>query len=188
MLAPLVLAVAQALAAGPAAAAACPSNATLVAGWSVGARILRSVSEPGAAACCAACEEEPRCLAFVLDDKECYLKADVDSFHAKAGQTAGFVRAPAPPHRPTPPGPPAPGPPGPPAPGPPGSPQWETVVATPTPVIGRAESAAHGIFAGFETGQFQRIGDTSRRRDCHFAGTPPSSILKRLLNGEGGAA
>jgi len=33
-------------------------------------------------------------------------------------------------------------------------------VATPTPVIGRAQAAAHGIFAGFETGQYQRIGDT----------------------------
>ena len=28
----------------------------------------------------------------------------------------------------------------------------------------------------------------SRRRDCHFAGTPSSSLLRRLLNGEGVAA
>ena len=28
----------------------------------------------------------------------------------------------------------------------------------------------------------------SRRRDCHFTGTPVSSILKRLRKGEGGAA
>ena len=26
---------------------------------------------------------------------------------------------------------------------------------------------------------------SSRRRDCHFAGTPSSSLLKRLLKGEG---
>ena len=28
----------------------------------------------------------------------------------------------------------------------------------------------------------------SRRRDCHSAGTPSPSLLKRLLKGEGGAA
>ena len=32
--------------------------------------------------------------------------------------------------------------------------------ATPAPLIDRAQGAAHGIFAGFETGQYQRIGDT----------------------------
>ena len=31
-------------------------------------------------------------------------------------------------------------------------------------------------------------GGASRRRDCHFTDTPSSSILKRLLKGEGGAA
>ena len=34
----------------------------------------------------------------------------------------------------------------------------------------------------------KRKGPNSRRRDCHFAGTPSSSLLKRLLTGEGGAA
>ena len=29
---------------------------------------------------------------------------------------------------------------------------------------------------------------SSRRRDCHFTDTPFSSVLKHLLNGEGGAA
>ena len=147
MLAPVALAATHAAGPGPAGC-----NATLVAGWSVGATILKSLSAPSTAACCAACVAEARCLAFVLHGQECFLKADVRSFHAKEGQTAGFVRAPAPPHPPTPaprpppsPGPPA-GPPAPPA--PPGSPQWETVVATPTPVIGQAQAAAHGIFAG----------------------------------------
>ena len=28
----------------------------------------------------------------------------------------------------------------------------------------------------------------ARRRDCHFADTPPPSLLKHLLQGEGGAA
>ena len=31
-------------------------------------------------------------------------------------------------------------------------------------------------------------GQSSRRRDCHCAGIPSSSLLKRLLKGEGGAA
>ena len=135
-------------------------NASLRTGWSVGQTILRTSSQPSTAACCAACVSEPRCAAFVLDGRTCFLKADGENSHAKPGQTAGFVRVPAPAPGPAPsPGPPAP-PPAPTPPAPPGSPQWETVEATPTPLIDKEQGAAHGIFAGFETGQYQRIGDT----------------------------
>ena len=36
-------------------------------------------------------------------------------------------------------------------------PQWEVVAATALPVIDRSRASAHGIFAGFETGQFMRL-------------------------------
>ena len=37
-------------------------------------------------------------------------------------------------------------------------------------------------------GFMQPQGHISRRRDCQFAGTPSSSLLKRLLKVQGGAA
>ena len=77
VLAPVALAATHAAAPGPAGC-----NATLVAGWSVGATILKSLSAPSTAACCAACVAEARCLAFVLHGQECFLKADAGSFHA----------------------------------------------------------------------------------------------------------
>lgn len=134
-------------------------NASLRTDWSVGQTILRSSRQPSPAACCAACVADSRCATFVLDGKECFLKADGENSHAKPGNYAGFVRVPppAPAPGPRPPAPPA-HPVGPPA--PPGSPQWQTVMATPTPLIDQQHAAAYGIFAGFETGQYQRIGDT----------------------------
>ena len=46
-----------------------------------------------------------------------------------------------------------------------------------------AKAIASSLF-----GHENRWGKISRRRDCHFAGTTPSSLLKRQLKGEGGAA
>ena len=138
------------LACGRGSANPLPCNATVRAGWSVGMKILQTTSDPPAA-CCAACVALPTCMAFVTDGGKCYLKADLGLPHPKAGNTAGIVRGTLPPPPPPPPTPPAPAP---------GAPQWELFEATATPIIGQAQARQHGILAGFETGQFQRLGET----------------------------
>jgi len=39
-------------------------------------------------------------------------------------------------------------------------PQWEVVSSSAEPVIGPSEALEHGIFQGFETGQYMKIGNT----------------------------
>jgi hypothetical protein len=39
-------------------------------------------------------------------------------------------------------------------------PQWEVVSAAPEPVIGAEQAIPHGIFQGFETGNYMNVGDT----------------------------
>ena len=132
-----------------------PCNATLRPGWSVGTKILQQTRDP--LDCCAACIALPTCMAYVTEGDNCYLKADLELPHPKAGNTAGIVRGSLPPLPPPPPPPPPPTPPPPP---PPGAPQWEVFEATTTPIIDQAQAQQHGILQGFETGQFQRRGDT----------------------------
>ena len=136
------------------ASSATACNATLRPNWSAGLNILTELSYSDEAKCCAACTANLSCVVFVIHGSNCFLKADADGSHAKAGNTAGFVRA-------TPP--PAPGPtPSPPLPPPSDSPRWEWVSTSTVPVIGEKhpDVVKHGIFSGFETGQFQRINDT----------------------------
>eukprot|EP00937_MAST-01D_sp_MAST-1D-sp2_P005586 g5586.t1 len=120
-------------------------NATMRAGWSVGATILQ-VMTADPTDCCTACVAQTACMAFVVDGGKCYLKADLNLPHPKAGNNAGIVRGSLPP---TPTPTPAPG-----------APQWELVEATAAPIIGEAQAKQHGILQGFETGQFQRLGNT----------------------------
>ena len=139
---------------GAAAAPAC--KATLHRGMSVGGDAYRQMAANDTAGCCAACVADPRCAAFVTSagggGGECLLKKDLNDLHAKAKNDCGIVRTPGPMPPPTPPPPPLP----------PGSPQWELVEAKLEPVIGRAhpDVVEHGVFRGFETGQYHRVNGT----------------------------
>lgn len=137
-------------------------NATMYTGMSIGGNSYRQLHVNGSAACCAACVADPECAAFVTGaggSKECLLKNDLSNMHAKASNDCGIVRGSVPPPSPSPqPSPP----PAPPSPAPPGAPQWELVDVSAAPVIGAThpDVVKHGIFSGFETGQYQRINET----------------------------
>ena len=151
-----------AVAACPAAAATC--NATLHSGMSIGGDAYKQLPGSSTAACCVACVADPKCLAFVTHaggGGECSLKADVNNLHAKSWNDCGVVRGTPGPPLPPPPGPPPPPPP-PSPPAPPGAPQWEIVEVSQVPVIGMdtPDVKKWNIHNGFETGQYQRLGNT----------------------------
>ena len=167
----LTLAVAAAASTGASPQAAGTCNVTLKKGYSVGGLAYRQLKGTGSTACCAACVADTKCAGFVVSagrgrgGGECLLKADLHGIHAKSTNDCGAVRGTLPPPGPAPkpaPGPPAPPAGPPPTPPPAGSPKWELVSTEPLPVIGHKhpDVLSASILAGFETGQYQRIGDT----------------------------
>ena len=153
------------------------------------AQVAPGPKMPTIATCCAACKAHSECESFVLQGladargifKECYLLKDVTAVIAAPGKSFGCVKGPAPKPAPRP----APAPP------PPAKPRLGCKYGLPSISHNDSAYGDQDYWRGRTWGPMNFLvyqGLASRRRDCHFTGSPSPSTLKRPLKGERGAA